>query len=613
MLRLLLLAALAPLAAEGVSAPRFTRSVFISKPAMTSTQTVGEAAAAASSNAANGRKKAQTNSKNSVTITEKAAAYVGGPQPSVTGNRGADSQYWMLERMQHIPLLKAGEEKILGGRIQRRKQLLEMKEAAPHNFASAEELEAWAAAAALTVEQLTEALREGDEAKMELVSRNMRLVVAVARRYQNLGVSLTDLVQEGSLGLIKAADRFDPWRGFRFSTYASWWIQQTVTRAVAGQSRVIRLPMHVHNLLNKVRRLRREMVNRHGDEPTEEELAQELDMPVARLRTVLRASSAAQVVCLKDPLTGADFDAGVPIDSCEVPETVHNAKHANQQVLNLLTELGENEAKMVILRYGLFDGQVRSPTKIAQGLGIPRTEVARLLAKALRKLRQPAALHEVQSIVKGTKSSYDRKVPGRHEKGWEDDAEAIAEQERWAAAVAFDPYLMPQDEDEDESKSYDGYEHYQRVSADLQSAQALRRLNLRAAARRRSVIRSKSQSISGGRSAKQLSAIKEASAAAEAAAAAKAAAKAADADAKAKGCAEESAVAAALDEVRGAAPADLALASHCEVPVDIKAQELGIDVKDWQIVEGVDALAALAAEDAFHVEPALSMPKKSVA
>lgn len=446
--------------------------------------------------------------------------------------RKSDGQYWLMEQMSQMPLLKASEEKILGGRIQRMQELKLLRDELlgkepsrqgrapkgygeshrrappsedPEDSEDALSREEWAAAAGISVAELDEAIGSGVVAKQELVSRNMRLVVAVARRYQNLGVGLPDLIQEGSFGLIKAAERYDPWRGFRFSTYASWWIQQTVTRAVAAQSRLIRLPMHVHNLLNKVRRLSRQLSEKTGLEPTEEQLAAELDMPPSRLRTVLRASAAAQVVTMEAPFAQRVSSAGGAED-LPAPEETFGERRKMQQVMKLLRDLGDTEAKCVALRYGLLDGHSRTPQQIATGLGVERRVVSSSLSRALRKLRQPQTIQEIASIVSGSQSPVAREVPSE-------------EQQR-----TFDP-------------------EKDRAAAELWRSTSSGTVITTRRKRRK---------------------------------------------AKAPG----------PPEGEGAIGAE-ALPANCDIPKDIKARELGIKPEDWDIVEGIDALAALSAEDAF--------------
>ncbi|CAB9502958.1 sigma factor SigA [Seminavis robusta] len=253
-----------------------------------------------------------------------------------------------------------------------------------------------------TVTQFIEMMMTAKEAKQRMVQSNMRLVVSIARKYSNVGVSLQDLVQEGSLGLSRAAEKFEPSKGFKFSTYASWWIQQAVFRSIAYHSRTIRLPVHVHNLLNRVRKVRFQLESELGRTPTNEEVAEALDMTVEKYNKMLRLTKRS--ISLEMPkyqsnpkdlghesedLLGDTIDAGRVIPDDGNPETRVDRGLFHDDLNEMLEILNEDEKRVICARYGLTDGLTRTVTLVAAQMKESKAWVRSQECRALRKLRRP--------------------------------------------------------------------------------------------------------------------------------------------------------------------------------------------------------------------------------
>jgi RNA polymerase primary sigma factor len=240
--------------------------------------------------------------------------------------------------------------------------------------------------------ELAKRIEEGDEvAKQLLAESNLRLVVSIAKRYVGRGLSFLDLIQEGNLGLIKAVDKFDYSKGFKFSTYATWWIRQAITRSIADQSRTIRIPVHMSEIINKTYRVSRTLLQDLGREPTEQELADALDMTVEKVREVLKISS--DPISLDIPI-GEEEDSHlgdfIRDENILGPEESASYSILRDQISMLLDTLTEREQKVLILRFGLTDGRTRTLEEVGKEFNVTRERIRQIEAKALRKLRHPS-------------------------------------------------------------------------------------------------------------------------------------------------------------------------------------------------------------------------------
>jgi RNA polymerase primary sigma factor len=238
---------------------------------------------------------------------------------------------------------------------------------------------------------LRRAVQEGQEAKDLLTEANLRLVVSIAKRYRNRGMAFLDLIQEGNLGLMRAVEKFDYRRGFKFSTYATWWIRQAITRAVADQARTIRIPVHMVETINKIVRVQRLLSQQLGREPTVEEIAVRVQFPVERVREIQRISQ--DTISIDQPIGDEeDFSLSDLIEDqgAEVPIDAATRVLLNEAVQRALHELSEREQEVVRLRFGLDDGRIRTLEEVGQIFGVTRERVRQIEMKTLAKLRQPS-------------------------------------------------------------------------------------------------------------------------------------------------------------------------------------------------------------------------------
>ena len=300
-----------------------------------------------------------------------------------------DSIRLYLQEIGRIRLLRADEEIELARKIadllelERIREQLEMQ--LDRDPGDAE----WASAVSMPLPEFRHRLHLGRRAKEKMVQSNLRLVVSIAKKYMNRGLSFQDLIQEGSLGLIRAAEKFDHEKGYKFSTYATWWIRQAITRAIADQSRTIRLPVHLYETISRIKKTTKLLSQEMGRKPTEEEIAERMEMTIEKLRFI--AKSAQLPISLETPI-GKEEDSrlGDFIESDgETPEDRVSKNLLREDLEGVLDTLSPRERDVLRLRYGLDDGRMKTLEEIGQIFNVTRERIRQIEAKALRKLRHP--------------------------------------------------------------------------------------------------------------------------------------------------------------------------------------------------------------------------------
>jgi len=251
-----------------------------------------------------------------------------------------------------------------------------------------------------TYNELKNALREGQKGRTEMVEANLRLVISIVKKYMNRGLSFLDLIQEGNTGLMKAVEKFEYRRGYKFSTYATWWIRQAATRAIADQARTIRIPVHMIETINKLLRVQRKLVQEYGREPTPEEAAEEMNMPVEKVRAVYKM--AQQPISLQAPIGDDDethFGDFVEDKTAENPSQVAAYAMLRERLREVLKTLTEREQQVLAYRFGLNDGYPRTLEEVGKQFSVTRERIRQIEAKALRKLRHPTRLRKLEGFL----------------------------------------------------------------------------------------------------------------------------------------------------------------------------------------------------------------------
>ncbi|MDB9466757.1 RNA polymerase sigma factor, RpoD/SigA family [Dolichospermum circinale] len=303
----------------------------------------------------------------------------------------ADMVRTYLREIGRVPLLSREQEIVYGKQVQQMMVILEAKEALRKEIDHEPSLAEWAAHVHHSETELNHLIVQGRRAKQKMIEANLRLVVAIAKKYQKRNMEFLDLIQEGTLGLERGVEKFDPTRGYKFSTYAYWWIRQAITRAIAQQGRTIRLPIHITEKLNKIKKVQRELAQKLGRSPTPVEIAQELELEPAQIREYL--NMARQPVSL-DVRVGDNQDTELQEmleDDSPSPEHYTTQEFLRQDLNNLLAELTPQQRQVVALRFGLEDGNEMSLAKVGERLNLSRERVRQLEHQALAHLRRRRA------------------------------------------------------------------------------------------------------------------------------------------------------------------------------------------------------------------------------
>ena len=296
-----------------------------------------------------------------------------------------------LKEIGRVPLLNADEEVVLATAMSAGHAAQERIDEAAENSETIPDEE---------LAQLKKDIKEGSKAKQKLAEANLRLVVSIAKRYVGRGMLFLDLIQEGNLGLIKAVEKFDYTKGYKFSTYATWWIRQAITRAIADQARTIRIPVHMVETINKVIRVSRQLLQELGHDPSPEEIAEEMNMPVDKVREILKI--AQEPVSLETPI-GEEEDSHlgdfIPDEGASEPSEAASYTLLKEQLVSVLSTLTPREEKVLKLRFGLEDGRTRTLEEVGKEFNVTRERIRQIEAKALRKLRHPSRSKKLKDFL----------------------------------------------------------------------------------------------------------------------------------------------------------------------------------------------------------------------
>ncbi|MEM8501994.1 MAG: RNA polymerase sigma factor, RpoD/SigA family [Cyanobacteria bacterium P01_D01_bin.1] len=351
------------------------------------------------------QEKGMTGTNKTATKVKKAARAKKATKSKAKPLYTTDAVRAYLHEIGRVPLLSHEDEIVLGKQVQKMMALLAIKdellaelpekEDAENPGADAEEAEIsnaqWAEAAGMTESELDHHMRRGQRSKRKMIEANLRLVVAVAKKYQKRNLEFLDLIQEGTLGLERGVEKFDPMKGYKFSTYAYWWIRQAITRAIAQQARTIRLPIHITEKLNKIKRVQRELSQKLGRSPNAVEIGQELELEPKQVREYL--SIARQPISL-DVRIGDNQDTELQDlleDDGASPEDYTVQQSLRSDIFRMLSELTSQQQEVINLRFGLADGNPLSLAKVGQRMGISRERVRQLEQQALKHLRRRKA------------------------------------------------------------------------------------------------------------------------------------------------------------------------------------------------------------------------------
>ncbi len=304
-----------------------------------------------------------------------------------------------LKEIAPIPLLKKEEELIYGRMVIEGQKIEAAMQKLEKELGHVPSLDQLSEEMKMSVEQIRKAQKEAALGSNKLITSNLRLVVSIAKKYKEKGLQFDDLIQEGNLGLMRAVEKFDPSRGFKFSTYATWWIRQAISRGLSIKSRTIRLPLHIVEATQKIKKAIRKMTQENGRSPKSEELALELDMPLDKLRTISKA--AVEPISIDAKLRGDDevYIKDLIPNSSESPEDYVIKDALKEKLDNVLDSLTEKEREMISLRFGLEDGQQKSLQEIADQFSLTRERVRQIVNLAMKKLRNPEKMKTLSSFL----------------------------------------------------------------------------------------------------------------------------------------------------------------------------------------------------------------------